>query len=106
VFLSTRAAEGAWGNVKGCTEAAHRLAEVVGGLRNRVLALAEERAAVWMGRKRLRGVRVLVEARGVMLNACWACARQPCESLALWVLGVGGFASRSAHRRGGEACLL
>jgi hypothetical protein len=105
VFLSTRAPEEAWGSVRECTGAAHRLAEVVGGLRSRVLARAEERVAIWMGTRHLLGVIVRVEARGEMLTARWACAREPCESLALWVPGVGGFALRSAHRRGGEACL-
>lgn len=105
MFLSTRDPEEAWGNVRECTEAAHRLAEVVGGLRSRVPARAEERAAVCMGRKRLRGAIAPAEARGVMPTACWAFAREPCESLALWVPGGGGFALRSARRRGGEAYL-
>jgi hypothetical protein len=105
VFLSTRAPEEAWGNVRECTEVAHQLVEVVGGRRSRALARAEEQAAGWMGTRRLRGVIVRVGAQEVMLTARWACAREPCESLALWVLGVGGFALRNARRRGGEACL-
>jgi hypothetical protein len=92
VFPSTRVLEGDWGNVMECTEVARRLAEVVEGLRSRALAQAGGRAALWMGTRRLRGVIGLVEAREVMLNACWAFARQPCESLALWVPGGGGFA--------------
>jgi hypothetical protein len=97
--------EEAWGSVRECTGAAHRLAEVGGGLRSRVLARAEERVEVWMGRIHLWGVIVLVEAPEVMLTARWACAREPCESLALWEPGGGGFALRNARRRGGEACL-
>ena len=92
MFLSTRDPEEAWGNVRECTEAAHRLAEVAEGLRSRVPARAEERVAVWMGRRCLRGAIAPVEAREVMPTACWAFVREPCESLALWVLGVGGFA--------------
>jgi hypothetical protein len=101
VSLSRRVVEEAWGNVKECIEAAPLLAEVVGELRSLVLVLAEHRVAVWVGTRRLRGAIVLAEARGVTLNACWACVRQPCESLALWVPGVCGFALRCALRRGG-----
>ena len=70
-----------------------------------MLVLAEHRVAVWMGMRRLRGVIVLVEAREVMRNACWAFAREPFGSLALWVMDVDGFALRCAHPREGEACL-
>jgi hypothetical protein len=87
--------------VKGCTEVAHRPAKAGEELRSRALALAEHQAAVWVGTRRLRGAIVLIEARGVMPNACWACAQQPCESLAPWVPGVCGFALRCARRRGG-----
>ena len=75
MFLSTRAAEGASESVRECIEAARRQAEVVGEQRSRVLALAEHRVAVQVGTRRLPGVRVLVEAREVMLNACWAYAQ-------------------------------
>lgn len=105
MFLSTRAEAGAWGNVKECTEAVRRLAEVAGGLRSRALALAEHRAVVWMDMTRLPVAIILAEELEVMPNACWACAREPCGSLALWALGAGGFALRRARRRGGDAYL-
>ena len=63
MFLSTRDPEEAWGNVRECTEAAHRLAEVVGGLRSRVPARAEESGTG------SRGGQLTVELRRALLIA-------------------------------------
>lgn len=100
MFLSKRAVEAIVGSVRVCSEAALRQAMAVEALRDRALALEVVLVVVL---RDMRCFLVLIhraEAREVMLNAYWACVRGPFGSLALWVLGVGGFALRCARRQG------
>lgn len=98
MFLSKRAGEAIVGSVRVCSEAALQQAMAVEALKDRALALEVGPVVVLMDMKCLLVLIHPTEALEGLRNACWACVRGPFGSLALWVLGVCGFALRCARR--------
>ena len=98
--LSMRVVEAVAGNARGRIEADFRPTKVARALRGRAQVQAEGQVVVLKDTKWSLGSERIVEAQEEMLSACWACVREPCGSLELWVMVGGGFASRRVRRQG------